>query len=174
MNIRRLFPITLPLFFELSWSQVAQRGVDTLVHIDVVEEPAQLAEGISIVFVVRQVNFLLFDGSHETLGVAVLPSLTDLGHADLRIDSLEHLGVRRGRILDALVRMVDFRSVLSQRPVQGHQRQRLVQAASQMPASDTAGEDIHDDCQVHELPPQPDVGDTCTCSAGASVSDTQT
>ena len=49
--------------------------MDTLVHIDVVEEPAQLADSISMVVVVRQVNFLLFDGPDEPLGIAVLPSL---------------------------------------------------------------------------------------------------
>jgi hypothetical protein len=50
---------TAPLFLELSRREVAQRGVDTLVHVDVVQEPAQLRYSISIALVVRQANFLL-------------------------------------------------------------------------------------------------------------------
>ena len=161
--------LTPPPFLELDWREIAQRGVDALVHVDVVQEPAQLADSISIVVVVRQVNFLLFDGPDEPLGVAILPSLTTLGHADFGVDSSEHPDVGRGRVLDTLIRVVDFRPVLSQSAIQGDQRQGLVQATAQMPTTDTAGEHVHDHSQVDELVAQSDVGDTCTCSAGASV-----
>ena len=73
--------LTPPPFLELDWREIAQRGVDALVHVDVAQEPAQLAGSISIVVVDRQANFLLFDRADEPLGVTVLPCLATLGQA---------------------------------------------------------------------------------------------
>ncbi|MGD9147458.1 MAG: hypothetical protein PVI80_17960 [Anaerolineae bacterium] len=36
--------LTSPPFLELGWREIAQRGVDALVQVDVVQEPAQLAD----------------------------------------------------------------------------------------------------------------------------------
>ena len=44
---------------KLGRREVAQRGVDPLVHGDVVQEPAQLEDSIIVARVLGQVNFLL-------------------------------------------------------------------------------------------------------------------
>jgi hypothetical protein len=59
--------LTSPPFLKLGWREIAQRGVGALVQVDVVQEPAQLADSISIIIIVRQVNFFLFDGPDEPL-----------------------------------------------------------------------------------------------------------
>jgi hypothetical protein len=55
--------------------------------------------------------------------------------------------------------MVDLRASHGERPVQGRDRQLLLQAAAQVPAPDTAGEQVHQHRQIYELLLQPDVGD---------------
>ena len=45
------------------------------------------------------------------------------------------------------------------RPPQGRQGEPLVEAAPQLPAPDAAGEHVHEDRQVDELLPEPDVCD---------------
>lgn len=77
MNIEGLNLRAPPLVFKLAWGEVAKRGVDTLVHVDLIEKPPHLSQGISVVLVVRQVNLLL-DGSHKALGVAILPGFPDI------------------------------------------------------------------------------------------------
>ena len=57
VNIRWVFTLTPP-FLEFGWGEIAPPGVGALVHVDVVQEPAELLDGIIIVFVVRQVNFI--------------------------------------------------------------------------------------------------------------------
>jgi hypothetical protein len=60
-RLRRLFVLTLPRFLELDRGEIPQARMDALVHVDIVEKPAQLAQGISVIFIVRQVNSLDFD-----------------------------------------------------------------------------------------------------------------
>ena len=117
VNTERLFTLTPPALLEFSRRKVAQRGVDALVHVDVVQELGKMEPGIIIVFIVRQVNFFLFDGADEPLSVAVLPDLTALGHTDCSTNSQQHVDVGRSCILDTLVRVVDLWIVLGQRPV---------------------------------------------------------
>jgi len=64
--------LTSPPFLELDRGEIPQGGMDALVHVDVVEKPAQLAQSISVILIVGQVNFLFLDGAHEPLRVAVL------------------------------------------------------------------------------------------------------
>src|SRR3984957_3386080 len=71
-----------PLLLELRRRQVAQRRVNSLDVIDRVEEPAQLAAGIGVVLVFRQVHFLFLDRPPQPLGEAVLLGLAPRGHAD--------------------------------------------------------------------------------------------
>jgi exodeoxyribonuclease VII large subunit len=54
--------------------------------------------GISIVHILGQVNFFFLDGANETFGVAVLPGLAHLGHADEHIGLLERLSMGCGRV----------------------------------------------------------------------------
>jgi hypothetical protein len=86
VKIRRLFTLTPP-FLESGWGDIAQRGVGALVHVDVLQEPTRMPDGTIIVFVLWQVNFLLFSGLDGPLSVAVLPGLPVLGHAGCGLDT---------------------------------------------------------------------------------------
>ena len=67
-----------PLSLKLQGREVAQGRVDTLMHVDIVQEAPDLTVGVMVVPVLGQVNCLLLDGSDEPLGIAVLPGLADL------------------------------------------------------------------------------------------------
>jgi hypothetical protein len=82
---------------------MAQRGMDPLVYVHVIQEATNLAIGIMIVEILGQVKFLFLDRSDEPLSVAVLPGFALLGHTDLRLGVQKDLGVGRGCVLDALV-----------------------------------------------------------------------
>lgn len=56
-----------------------------------------------IVFVVQQVNFLLFCGPDGPLSVAAVPILATLGYAGFGVDSPRRRDVHRGCMLDAMV-----------------------------------------------------------------------
>jgi len=136
-----------PLRLEFGWREVAQRRMDSFVHVHIIQETADLMVGIMIVKILGQVNFFFLDRPHQTLGVAVLPGLASIGHADLNLGILQDLGIGHGRVLDALVRVVNlWRRMGDQRSLQRSQRQRVIQATPQMPASDASGEDVHDLC----------------------------
>ena len=49
MNTGSLFTLTLPSLLEFSRHKAAQRGVDKLVHVDVVQELGKMEPGIIIV-----------------------------------------------------------------------------------------------------------------------------
>src|SRR5260370_28814668 len=55
-----------------------------------------------VVTILGQVNFLLFDGAHQSLGIAILGRLADLSHANLGF-GLEQVNVVKSGILDSLV-----------------------------------------------------------------------
>jgi uncharacterized repeat protein (TIGR01451 family) len=63
------------------------------VSIDSIQEPPQLAVGIMIVLILRQVNFILFDRADEPLGITVLPGCSDLSHTDPHLGFLEEVVV---------------------------------------------------------------------------------
>jgi tetratricopeptide (TPR) repeat protein len=149
-----------PLRLEFGWGEIAQRRMDPLVHVHVIQEAADLAICLMIVQVLGQVNLLFLDRPDETLGVAVLPGFALVSHADLDLGVLKDLSVGRGRVLDALVRMVNLWSrILDEPALQSDQSQGVVQVAPQMPPPDTSGEDVHDHRQVNEPVAQADVGD---------------
>src|SRR5215467_361527 len=70
-----------PLLLELLRRQVAQRRMDSLAIIHLVEEPTQLPQRVGEVEVLRQGHLFFLDGPHQPLGVAVLTRLADGGHA---------------------------------------------------------------------------------------------
>jgi hypothetical protein len=84
------FTLPSPSSLELGRSEVAQRQAATLVHVDVVEEPARLEDTIIMALVIRRVNFLLSDCASQPLGEAVLPGLADVGNARLGVDGPNH------------------------------------------------------------------------------------
>ena len=55
------------LRLEFGWGEVAQRGMDPLVHIHVVQEAADVVICIMIVEILGQVNFLFFDGPDDVI-----------------------------------------------------------------------------------------------------------
>jgi len=52
-------------------------------HVDILDELPDVLVDIMVVTILGQVNFLLFDGAHQSLGIAILGRLADLSHADL-------------------------------------------------------------------------------------------
>ncbi len=49
VNTGRLVMLTSPPFLEFNWGEIAQRGMDPLVHVHVIQEAANLVIGIMIV-----------------------------------------------------------------------------------------------------------------------------
>ena len=76
--------------------------MNPLVHVDILDELPDVLVDIMVVTILGQVNFLLFDGAHQSLGIAILGRLADLSHADLGL-VLEQVNVVKSGILDALV-----------------------------------------------------------------------
>ena len=76
--------------------------MNPLVHVDILDELPDVLVDIMVVTILGQVNFLLFDGAHQSLGIAILGRLADLSHADLGF-VLEQVNVVKSGILDALV-----------------------------------------------------------------------
>jgi len=71
--------------------------MDPLVRIDVIEEAANLLQGIAVIQILGQVHLHFFDRAQETLGISVLPGLACISHTDLHINSVKHsrVGCRR-------------------------------------------------------------------------------
>jgi len=99
VNILHHRLLSPPLVFKLIRGEVAQRGVDALVDVDLIEKSSQLTASIIVTLIVRQVNFLFFAASDKALGIAVLPGGTRLGHADLSVNLLQPLNVGQGCVL---------------------------------------------------------------------------
>src|SRR5260370_8648247 len=71
-------------------------------HVDILDELPDVLVDIMVVTILGQVNFLLFDGAHQSLGIAILGRLADLSHADLGF-VLEQANGDKSGIPDALV-----------------------------------------------------------------------
>ncbi len=92
---------------ELHRRQRAQRRVDTLVLVDLIQEAPDLRVGIGEVPLLSQRHLLVFTGPQQPFSVAILAWLALLGHAD-RDPALLHLrDVGRRGVLHALVAVVD-------------------------------------------------------------------
>src|SRR5262245_3247671 len=96
---------------------------------------------------------------HDSFGIAVLGRLPDFGHADLRADALQARRIVKGRILQPLIRVVNFWATLGERQFQRAERQFDAKTKAELPAAHDSGEDIHDHRQVDELFAQPNVCD---------------
>lgn len=93
----------LPLALEFEWGQVTERRVYAFSVVDVVEESREVSAGVVEVAVFGEVDFLLLDRPHESLGEAVLAWLSDSGHAERDAQSLESLDVCVRGVLHALI-----------------------------------------------------------------------
>jgi len=97
------------------------------VHVNVIEKASDLTQRVMVIVVLRQIDFFLFDRAHQSLRVAILFGATTLGHADLRMSLLKQIRISRGRVLDALIRVMDVRRWMpGQSPFQGRQGQTLI------------------------------------------------
>ena len=76
--------------------------MDAFVHIDLIQEATELMIGVIVVLILRQVNFLFFDSADQPLGVAVLPGLTNVGHANLDVVVSQQVYIGGGCILVTL------------------------------------------------------------------------
>lgn len=121
---------------ELRRGQVAERRMDALTLVDVVQEAPDLRVGVGKVAILRQGHLLFFDRPHQPLGIAVLPGFTLLGHTDPRAEFAQARHVGGGRLLHALVGVMDGRLVsCGDRPFERAERQRLIQMTRELPAT---------------------------------------
>src|SRR5262249_30126584 len=132
---------------------------DPLDAVHRLQEAAELPAGIGEVAVLAQGHFLFLNRAHQPLRIAVLAWFPDAGPADRYRTAPQTPYVLGTRILDASIALMVRWRALAQRLVQGVQRQFLLQAATQLPATDRARKDIHDNCQVDKIPLQTNVGD---------------
>lgn len=131
----------MPLRLELLGRQVAKRRVDALDVVDRVDEVPDLLAGLGEVLVVGEIDLLFFDGAHEAFGVTVLAWLADRGHAESDAEFLQALDIHGGGILHALIGVMDLRCSADQGPLQGGEREPLIEVAAQVPAADRTREE---------------------------------
>jgi hypothetical protein len=106
-----------PLLFKLNVSDVAQGGMNAFVHMYLIEKLSRLSGRISVILILGQVNFLLFDPAHEPLGIAILPGSSDLGHTDEHSIISQTIDIGHGCIPDALIRVMVLWLVSDERPL---------------------------------------------------------
>jgi hypothetical protein len=99
MHCRLVGLLSQLLLFKLGWGEVAKRGMNALMHVDLIEKSPQLADGISVILMLGQVNFLLFDGTDEPLSLAILLSCSHPCHTDLYSSLLQLCCIGAGCIL---------------------------------------------------------------------------
>src|SRR5918999_361785 len=148
-----------PGLLKLDWSEIAERRMNTLCPIDIVDELANLRERLGEVAVLRQGDLLFLDGPDHALGIAVLPWVADRRHADLDPSGLQGLNILGRCVLNPLVAVVNDRRAVRERPLEGGQGQLLPQRTTQLPAANVPGKHIHNNRQIDELCSQAHVGD---------------
>ena len=108
----------------------------------VLQELSNLSIVTGVIFVVRQVYLLFFDGTDEAFGAPTLPVFAHLSHThdSLRLTQHRHLGSSLKQ--DPLVRVVDLRlASAGQDASQAGQGRFLIQIPTQCvhsPGTDTA------------------------------------
>src|SRR5262245_9893690 len=128
--------------------------------VHVVNKPSDVQLRGGQVRVIVQGDFFFLDRADDSLGIAVLFSMTNSGHTDLYLAPFERRHVVSGRILQALVRVMDLWSPSCKSAMQSLQRQLHAQAGAERPAADDPGENLQQDRQVNERPvAEADVGD---------------
>ena len=70
--------------------------MNALLVVDGVNEAADVGKRHFKRRVFVEINLLFFDGEHETFGIAILPGLAFVGHADLDIEAGQGIGVSWG------------------------------------------------------------------------------
>src|SRR5690606_11765589 len=67
---------------KLDRREVVQRGMNALLHVDLLNPMANLLLGIVKITVVAVIDMFLFKGAHEAFGESILRGATRLGHAN--------------------------------------------------------------------------------------------
>src|SRR3981189_2053959 len=99
--------LVTPLALEVRRGECPPRRVDPLAVVDLVKEPSQAPQRGAEVLVLREIDLLFLDRSHEPLGISILLGFTYARHADLHLVARQHLDVGRRGILHPLGRMID-------------------------------------------------------------------
>ncbi len=74
--------LLLPMGLKFSRCEITKRRMNTFVGVHMVNKNANLLPGIVEILVIRKVDFILLDGANDTFSIAILPRLTNLGHAN--------------------------------------------------------------------------------------------
>lgn len=81
--------------------------MDPLVDVNVLDEAADLTQGIGVVGILYQIDFLFFDGSHQPFHVRVLGRIPDVGDADPDACLVKPMDLAHRCVLNALIGVVD-------------------------------------------------------------------
>ena len=112
-------------------------------HINLIQKLADLLIRLGVIGVVRQVHLFFLNGADQALRVPILSRVPHRRHAGLHLRVTQHLNIGGGSILAPLIRVMDLRGALEQRPPQGRQGQLRVQETPQVPPADTANRSIN-------------------------------
>src|SRR6266852_2905428 len=103
-----------PLSLKLCRWQVSQRGMQPLVHVDLLQKAPDVGSRIRQIAILMQVHLFLFERAHEPLNKGIFRWRAFGGHTDLHLCPLQHLHIAMRGVLYPLIRMVDLGMSLSQ------------------------------------------------------------
>jgi hypothetical protein len=146
--------------FELGWGQIAQRRMDALALVHVIQEVPDLRIGVGEVTILCERHLRFFDRAHQPLGIAILPGLALLRQADPRAELFQARYIGSRGILHTLVRVMDAGLTPGdETPLQGGERERLVEMTAQLPAADGPRVDVHEYGEIDKVALEAHIGD---------------
>ncbi len=130
-----------PQRFEFGGRKIAERRMDALGAVHIINEATKLRLRVGEVLVFRQFDLFLLDCAHNPFSIPILRWCANCCHADLCSNRLQPPDILRRSILNALVAMVNARRMLRQRVLEGGQCYALAQRAAERPAAKSACKD---------------------------------
>src|SRR5882762_561824 len=88
------------------WS-IAERGVQALLVVDLLDEGADAARGFMVIAIEPAIDLLGLERRHEALGLGVVVGIADPAHADADAVRLQELAVVGAGILHAAIGVMD-------------------------------------------------------------------
>ena len=140
----------------------AERGVEAVGVVDVLDEGADATAGVFEVGVGLAVGLLGFQRLHEAFGLGVVPRVARPAHGALEAALIEPRRVFARSVLDAAIGVVDQagrRIARLDRHVERRQGEPRLQMVVERPARHLAREGVDDDGEIDEGLRQPNVGD---------------
>ena len=165
--------LLLAELFKRFWAEIVQRRVSSSPIIERFDVEEQVGPGVVARVIHMMMHPFALERAKEAFHRRIVVPGPDAVHTRLDPMVLQQGLVGRGRVLAALIRMMDetrSRPPLADSHPQGIQGQGAGHAVRHGPADDPAAVEVQNSSQVEPAFPSRDVGDTCTCSAGASVS----